>query len=248
MSPFKPVQIGSLAESAVLVSLNISQWTARRFDKAASADVTGRNGAVSSAARVNKLLIGKAHTEALQSAASEARATHDRLTLPWGARGQAILAACGFLKYREAMSPLRQRFEDAAAKFCADYPALRDAARKDLGELFNADDYPAPEEITRRFAFALSFSPVPEKGDFRVDIPSDALAEIRAEVEASTKAAAVDAVQDVYRRVSDVCRAMSDKLAGYKPGNDGERAQGIFRDSLVGNVRELADVLPALNL
>jgi hypothetical protein len=41
---------------------------------------------------------------------------------------------------------------------------------------------------------------------------------------------------------------MAEKLGAYnKSGKRGEKSEGVFRDSLVGNVRELAELLPAFN-
>ena len=42
---------------------------------------------------------------------------------------------------------------------------------------------------------------------------------------------------------------MATKLGEYKPGDgNGSKAEGVFRDSLVENIRELAELLPAFNL
>jgi hypothetical protein len=41
---------------------------------------------------------------------------------------------------------------------------------------------------------------------------------------------------------------MAEKLKAFKPAQGGDRAEGIFRDSLVENVRELVAVLPSLNI
>lgn len=242
------VKTGSLADTALLVSLNISQWTARRFDSKASKAVTEQNGANASAARVNKQLISHQRMGVIASAVNEARAAHDMLTLPWGARGVAILPTRAFMDYRAKMAPLRSKFEDAARAFCADYPALRDEAKADLGDLFKLEDYPNAEDIARRFSFSVSFSPVPTGGDFRVAVRDDILAEIREEIEATTQEAGRAAVRDIYRRAHEVASRMAEKLKEYRPATDGEKASGVFRDSLVENVRELADVLPRLNL
>jgi hypothetical protein len=41
---------------------------------------------------------------------------------------------------------------------------------------------------------------------------------------------------------------MSERLAAYKSsGKRGEKTEGVFRDSLVENVRELTELLPAFN-
>ena len=41
---------------------------------------------------------------------------------------------------------------------------------------------------------------------------------------------------------------MAMRLRAYKPSVDGTLAQNVFRDCLVGNVRELAQLIPSINI
>ena len=47
----------NLNDRALLVQLNVSQWTARKYDKSASKEVTTAHGASSAAGRFNKSLL-----------------------------------------------------------------------------------------------------------------------------------------------------------------------------------------------
>jgi len=74
-------------------------------------------------------------------------------------------------------------------------------------------------------------------------------AHIRADIERQVSDATTAAVKDIYRRVADVTERMVDRLNAYKPASKkGERSEGVFRDSLVENVRDLIAILPALNI
>jgi hypothetical protein len=238
--------IGTLADVAVLASLSISQWTARKFDRGASIDVTQRNGANERAARVNKQIVPKAALATLAQITTLARTEHERLTLPWGRRGERILGVQGFITYRNTLSALESRFNAAADLFASAYPDLRDAARAELGELYRAEDY--PESVRGRFAFQFSFDPVPTGKDFRVDVQADILAEMRRATEERARDATRDAIASIYGRAAECLGRMVERLKAYTPATETDRAQGVFRDSLVENVRELAATLPLLNV
>ena len=56
-------------------------------------------------------------------------------------------------------------------------------------------------------------------------------------------------MRDAWERVTTVLAKMIERLNEYTPSaGKGDRAKGIFRDSLVENVRELIAVLPSFNL
>jgi hypothetical protein len=56
------------------------------------------------------------------------------------------------------------------------------------------------------------------------------------------------AMRDVWARIGDDVGHMADKLASYSVTSEGKVTTGIFRDSMVENVRDLVERLPALNL
>lgn len=238
----------NLAERAVLAHLSISQWTARRYDRVASDGVNTAHGITDDAARVNKRLLAKDALTAIASIVQSARADHDKLTLPWGLRGVAILPTPAYLEYRRIMLAHSNKFDHEANAFAANYVALRDAARSTLGGLFNLDDYPEPDCVRRRFRFELQIMPVPSADDFRVNLDNEMLDAIRQDVAASTQAAANEAIRTIFERAKTVLEAMSAGLDRYVPGTAEAKASGVFRDTLVGNVREMAETLPLLNV
>lgn len=237
-----------LTARAMLVTLSIRQWTARKIDKRVTKEVADSHNASGDVGRYNKVLIARDSLAEINGIVGAARATHAKYSLPWMQDGTRILPADAFAKYSAEMQAHREAFESAVADFLAAYPSLVDEARDRLNGLFSDDDYPTPAEIERRFAWRVDVLPMPDAADFRVDIGTEAVERIKSDMARAMADAVNSAMDDARERLFKAVRHMADKLADYRPKTDTERASGIFRDSLVDNVRELVDVLPALNL
>lgn len=237
-----------LSSKAMLARLRICQWSATRLDKSVTREINESHNASADAGRYNKRLVGKAALSKIQTIASEARSEHYKRTLPWSDEGQRLLSSAGFIDYSEKMRAIRDAFESAVDEFITGYPEFVGQARRDLNGLFNESDYPAAVDIRARFKLEFSFQNCPDAGDFRVDLGAAQVAEIQADMEARAREALNAATKDVWQRVADAVGHMSAKLREYKPGADGKRADGVFRDSLVDNVRELVGLLPSLNI
>jgi len=227
----------SLADRALLVTLNISQWSARKLDKRETLDVAAKHGIRNDVARVNKsLLPGAASLAALQKITGEARTYFLANTLPWGQVAR-ICRSVNYMEFSRKLGDYKQLWETAAASFLQDYPALRHDAQRQLQGMFNADDYPSTSELARRFRFETAFTPVGD--DFRVSLGDDALKELREQLTAQITANTDEAMREAWSRIHDVVAKAHERLSD--PDN-------VFRDSLVENAVELCDILPGLNL
>lgn len=245
-----PVAVSPLASKAMLVSLSIRMWEGRKLDKGASAKVTTDAGASATAARVTKSLVAKAALAETATIAGRARAEHYRRALPWADNGTRVLSAVGYLDYCRVMRELRDEFDASVSRFLAAYPAEVERAKIDLGALFDPADYPDASAIRAAFQFARPrILPWPSAADFRVDIGAEALADERARIESDMQELLTGAMRDVVARIVETVGTMAEKLKAFKPAaGRGQKSEGIFRDSLVENVRELVAVLPSLNL
>lgn len=237
-----------LSERAMLARLTIKQWSARRIDKRITNEVNSAHNARADAGRYNKRLIAKAALESIAKIAWAARLEHYKLTSPWQDDGSRILSAKLYQQYASAMREYRIEFEEAAARFVDSYPSLIEQAKSELNGLFSEEDYPPAEQIAKRFEFAVQIFNVPDAADFRVTLAYGQAADIRSEIEATMQSAMQTAMRDAWQRVADVVGHMRDKLRAYRPATETTKVEGIFRDSLVENVKELVGILPALNL
>jgi hypothetical protein len=71
-----------------------------------------------------------------------------------------------------------------------------------------------------------------------VPLSDDEAAAIRADIDARTRQALQEGLQDAWKRLHDALAHVAERLSD---------PEAIFRDSLIGNLRELCDVLPLLN-
>ena len=238
-----------LSRKAVLVSVNISQWTARKLDKRVTDEVNAKHNASKDAGRYNKLLIAAEHLAELTAMVSKARALHYKMTQPWADEGPRILPNALYAKFSDEFRTMKREFAVAADAFCRSYPQFVEERKRALNGLFNAADYPAAEDIRSKFNLDLTVLPFPDAADFRSELDDDTVAEIKASLEITTSNVIDNAMKHTVEQIVATVGHMAKKLAEFKPSNGkGEKAEGIFRDSLVENVRELAELLPAFNL
>lgn len=242
-----------LSTKAVLVSLNISQWSARRLDKKVTQETNEAHNAVADAGRYNKLLVKKEALEPIGVAVTAARTYHIVMTQPWTDNGPRLLPSKLVIQYQTKMRQLRQEFDRVVEEFSLNYPRYVDERRRELNGMFRASDYPGTREIRDRFGFGIEMYTVPDVSDFRVAISKEYADDLRAHIEQSTHKALAKAMRDSNERILETVGRMAERLKNFKPkhvGEDGKlvAAENRFRDSLVENVRELADLLPAFNL
>lgn len=237
-----------LAKTAMITCLSISHWTGRRTDREVTRKVHEQYHARDDAGRYNKVLIDKRAFADIQACVSKARQAHYDLTLPWLDTGGRIMSVHHFEEYERRMRGYAEDFEAAVRDFLGRYEDWKADAERRLNGMYRDADYPSRQELATKFSFETWQIPVPDAADFRVAIGQVALERARAEIKRKTEEAVRAAQQDPWRRIAETVGHMADRLAAYKPGGDGEKAEGVFRDSLVENVRDLVRVLPGLNL
>jgi len=243
-----PTARSAISEKAMIAAVNITAWSGRKLDRQVTDEVNRDHGASADAGRYNKALLSRDALAEINKVAGEARDDHYARTAPWFDNGSRILSAKGYLAYAAAMQKHKAKFDAAVASFSAGYSAYVDAAKARLNGMFKAEDYPDPSEIAARFSFGYSIMPMPDADDFRVDVGEAAAEAIRADIKARTDKAIGDAMGDVFKRVCDKVGHMATKLAETRENDKGDKLAAIFRDSLVENVRELAALLPSLNI
>jgi hypothetical protein len=243
-----PKKIASpLSRKATLVSVDISQWTARKLDKRVTQKTNREHGAADDAGRYNKLLIQANRLEKINSIVAQARRLHYSLTKPWCDEGVRILPNVLHEKFASAFRKLKREFDLAADEFCANYANYVHERKRQLNGMYDPADYPSPKDIRNKFRLATKTFPVPEAADFRSDVlDADTVEDIRRELVDTADAVTKDALAHTAKQIVEVVGHMSEKLKGYK--KKGSKSRSFFSYTLVDNVRELAELLPAFNL
>jgi hypothetical protein len=237
-----------LSRKAVLVAVNISTWSARKLDRRVTEETNAKYGASKDAGRYNKLLIEAERLEKITKLVSTARTLHYTMTRPWADDGPRILPNALYSKFSDQFRVLKREFAIAADEFCREYPQFVEERAKKLNGLFNAKDYPSPQEIREKFNLDLTILPFPDAEDFRADLDPDTVADIKAEITAMSGKVIDNAMKTTATQIIETVGHMAAKLKEYRSEVKPGEQRKFFMDSLVENVRKLADLLPAFNL
>ena len=232
-----------LNTDAMQVSLRITAWSGRIYDRQASNHVAVHHDASASAGRYNKRLLPKAAFAALTSLMSEARTTHYTQTLPWDDQGARLLTVANYEHYTGELDKLRERMIRARARFIEDYDDNVEQARLDLGKLFRIEDYPSKSALQSKFGIRYRITPVQDPEQFMARLATDDVARVKRDIERHVGERLHDAVGDLYRRLGNAVARVSDRLA-----EDDNGKPLVFRNSMIENIRDLVDVVPRLNI
>jgi len=229
----------SLTNKAMLVNLSISYWTGKKGDDRMTEDIVKARHAQADALETKKLLVDPAAINQVKAVRSRARAYHFERTLPWIDGGTRILPSTYYLEYSEEMRKFRAEYDTAIAEFLKSYPKMKGEARKRLGDLFKDEDYPDAALLKGKFGWSQTVFPIPDKEDWRVDIGAKAEAEVKKQIDARLQEAVAIATRDLWQRLYEPVAKLAERM---------KDADATFRDTLIGNLRDIVAVLPKMNV
>ena len=236
----------AISSSAMLAELSISVWTARKLDRAATKQTTDANNAAHDAGNFTKKLLASPTLEAVQKFSANTRQTHYYMTMPWSDLGMRLLTTTMFPDYYKFITGAHMEFDRLVQAFLDEYVWEQARAQARLGNLFNLDDYPPVETVARKFKFNYAQVPVPDAGDWRLDVNNDAQRELSERYAQYYDEQIKSAMADVWQRTYDALAKMSERL-DYVSGED-KTTRKIFRDSLVENVQDMIGLLAKFNV
>lgn len=166
------------------------------------------------------------------------------ITAPWDNDGWRILPSSKFFSFAQELRKAKEDFQIAADELAVNFEEVLQRAEAARGKLFRRSDYPATREAFRAgMRFQELWLPLPDASHVVVDMVGEAAEEITAMAQRSTQEQldkAMDtSMRDAFAKLARPLEAMAAKLA---------TPDGVFRDSLIGNVREVLSILPDLNL
>lgn len=235
----------SISASAVLVELNISVWPASKIDREMTDKVNSDAGAVKGASQTKKnLFAGTSLRKDIEKFASRVRLYHNQHTLPWADKGERMLPTKLFMEYKQTMNGFEKTFDLMCNNFFVEYPNLVADAPTALQGLYKAEDYPDLDEVKTKFGFRRAINPMPDSGDFRLDIPANDLDDMRAEFQDKFDERVKDAMRAPWEKLHKMLVGISEKLAESKDDDEKKR----YHDSLISNPLELCGLLTKLNI
>lgn len=239
----------SISSSAVLASLNISVWPASKLDREVTDQVNTSANANANAGKFMKdLFAGTSLRKDIEKFAAACRVKHLRYTLPWADKGERLLPTALFLEYKQFINDAGVRFNTLCDNFFIAYPQLLVDAPVHLGSLYKADDYPSIDEVKNRFGFNYVISPLPEAGDFRLDVGNTELEELKQKYAADYEGRLADAMREPWERLHTVLKSMSDKLTDEVEQEGEDKPKKRYHETLVTNATDLCSLLTKLNV
>ncbi len=239
----------SISSSAVLAALNISVWPASKLDREVTDQVNSNANASTNAGKFMKdLFAGTSLRKDIEKFAANCRVKHLRYTLPWADKGERLLPTSLFMEYKQFINEADLKFDQLCDNFFLAYPQLLADAPISLGKLYKVDDYPTLEEVRNRFGFNYVISPLPEAGDFRLDVGNAELEELKHKYAADYEGRLADAMREPWERLHTVLTAMSVKLTDEPGQEDDDKPKKRYHETLVTNATDLCALLTKLNV
>ena len=229
----------SINEKAMLVKLSISQWYNRALDRKVTDEIAQRYEITEQEDKYVKTLLPRVAVRNIQRAVSDLRTFHYVNTLPWQDDSVRILSSGNFFEYQQGIAARRAKMDKAVAEFVSNYPKWLDHARKTKKGLFDETQYPTASGISDYYKVNVTFLPFPNVADFRVDIDSKELEQIKSQTAQALTEALSSANQNLIDRLYERVYLL------YSALNDPEK---IFRDNTVTSIMETADLVERLNV
>ena len=195
----------SISSASMLGAINIGVWEAHKPDRKTAEEVAISKGARSKrAATVRKHLFSECPAlEAIKTLRGEVRTWFNTATLPWDDNGRRIITTAQYLNVTAQAARYQQRFEDLVRVFVGTYSAEISKQAFEIGALFDRTEYPPEADVAHKFRFSFTVEPVPESGDFRVDIGLAAAADLRDQYDKVMAERLNGAMADAWRRVKE---------------------------------------------
>lgn len=229
-----------LNQRCLLVSTCISIATKNKQDRAITEEVLRQHSASHDAGKFVKNLYPEEAVKPVQKQAGVIRQLVYARSLPWSQDGQRMLPCAALLDLQSELNKEVTEFNRLADESAANFDNWIATARITRNGMFNRDDYPAtPEQFRRLFNVDVKFLPMPDESHVVLDMANEEIEMVKESTARQVKDAVANAQHDLFERVKAPLQAMADTLR-----QDGK----VFRDSLIGNVKDIADVLPALNI
>jgi hypothetical protein len=165
------------------------------------------------------------------------------LTLPWADRGPRVLPMSLFFDHKQTMNDRKTKFEALCQQFFDGYDGIKDTARAHMGGLYREEDYPSLEEVKNKFAFNVTYSPLPDAGDFRVDMANDDLKELQEQYERDYEARLAEAMAKPWQDLHAMMSGMSEKLTD----TDADTKKR-WHDTFLTNAQDMCALLTKLNV
>lgn len=233
------MDITQLHTNALLIKLTWHYWTGEIKDDGITKTTNDSLGVKGDRGRYLKQLFSDDFMEPMRTHTSSTKKYYYTRTLPWEDKGYRLV---GTSVVEEVITYLNQsidRYRNIVRIAVDGYDYHVQNQQSWLTSAWNIGDYPSAEEFARRYGGSLRVMPLAGSDDIRLNLSGDTLSMVRQGVEADTKERFANAMTDCWNRIYKAVTRVVDRLSAEKPR---------IYDSLTGDIQELVDTLPSLNI
>lgn len=229
-----------LHETCLLINLSINLPPQTRVAQQASTDVEHKYRTAKKQGRVTKSLFSAKDIKPLTRVMSEARTLFNELSLPYDS-AYRIIPSASYFEFVEKMAVVAKKFDTQKANFLREYHIILMRSEQVLGDLFDEDDYPTLAALENKMNFTIESSVIPAETAFDelAGLTPEAIEEMKVQARAGQQEKIEQALKDLFQRLFNSLKKASSKLAD---------EDGIFRDTLIGNINGALAAVDSLNL
>ena len=271
LKPKLTIESNVYQKHCMLWQVSIGDWSNNRQSKTATKHLekefkidNGKNGGSSSRVRAYTSAIDPIHLKPMQKIINSFRTWIYENTLPYNReKGKVILTTAMYSKAEETKRQFVADFEEEKRHILSNFTNWQQEAKRDLGKcrkeancngtcncqtLYNPKDYPDIGDLADKYYYSFKYHAIPASGHFQADILQSAIDDIQADLERDNNETIKEAMLSNWHRIHKAVSKLSEAMKKTKKDKQGNEITGTFRDSITGNIHELIDILPALNI
>ena len=243
----KPEHLISLASSAVLVSVDISVWSATKQDRGISDEVTTSKNADKSAGRyVKNLLANHPKHKAVVNYRQTIYNWLQRSTYDWSGSSR-LLPLVNLVKFMKEFEAHDKEFNRLLDEFINKYPQIVSDAAFKQGDMFDRTQYPDAGAVRSKFRIKLFVTTVPQN-DFRSNISSVIAEDLKNHYERQVGEIIDNVMVDASERFMEIASRISNACTESMPDEDGKVKRKKIYDTTITQAKEICTTLKEFNL
>ena len=238
-----------LKHKALTVRLFRKKPSRNKLDKQLSQELsTAKNVSDDVSLRVNKSIFSKATTDPFMKVISEAGKYYYRVTTPWDDKGFRLLSIEVYKDFTKTMKAYTTRFREAAMTFIDGIEADMALMAETLGDAFNRSDYDYlflsngqidRDAIMAQFQLEVEYGTVADGDDLRASLTDEDREIIAQHITEKNNQKFAAAQKHIITTLHEHIMAIHERLC---------KSENIFRDTLIGNLEDLCDLIPKMNI
>jgi len=242
----------NLREHAILVRFTASKWGISRKDAERTEAAARQYDSNTNMVALTKNLIDPKNPlyKAIAKNIGLAGNTFRAMAGPWdkSSGGFWIISTKGYPKLQSVMLEFEQINDELVEDFIKALPMILAEAQQAAGQLYDPALIPTPSEIRDAFTFEFETEVLPDRGNTILDLDEKRAAMIRDDAEAKANKQLADLSAYTHEVLRDKLTDVVTNMREFGDEIDGSKRTRSFKNSLVQNMRDLCDLLPALNV